>query len=469
MRSKLCIWVTCLLAVVHTQAQPPQARLSMSLNDCLEYAEKNQVKIKKSLLDQQLTDAQNKEVTGLALPQLSAKGGINYAPLVAAFVVPNFMKEMIAGNPAAGADGMVKQSSLNTDVVNAMPDKLMMAFQPKWTTTGTLEASQLLFDPSVMVALQARRTLEEMAAKNVSLTVQDIKVAVSKSYYNVLVAEKQKVLIEQNIARMNLMKFETEEIYKNGFAEKIDVDRITVTLNNLETQKVKIDQAIRLAYLSLKFQMGMPLTTELVLTDSLSDKQIDSDILQAKFEPGMRIEYQLMETQNRLLAYDLKRYKLAWLPTFSVFGNYGYTLYNMNKLMERGDSWQKSAILGANLNFPLFTGFQRKQKARQASLALQKNQEETYNLKMALELENENARITLKNNLLTLGNQKENMLLAEEIYNTARIKYKEGVGSSLEIMNAESALKEAQTNYFTALYEVIASRVDLQKALGQIK
>jgi len=469
MRSKLCIWVTCLLAVVHTQAQRPQARLSMSLNDCLEYAEKNQVKIKKSLLDQQLTDAQNKEVTGLALPQLSAKGGINYAPLVAAFVVPNFMKEMIAGNPAAGADGMVKQSSLNTDVVNAMPDKLMMAFQPKWTTTGTLEASQLLFDPSVMVALQARRTLEEMAAKNVSLTVQDIKVAVSKSYYNVLVAEKQKVLIEQNIARMNLMKFETEEIYKNGFAEKIDVDRITVTLNNLETQKVKIDQAIRLAYLSLKFQMGMPLTTELVLTDSLSDKQIDSDILQAKFEPGMRIEYQLMETQNRLLAYDLKRYKLAWLPTFSVFGNYGYTLYNMNKLMERGDSWQKSAILGANLNFPLFTGFQRKQKARQASLALQKNQEETYNLKMALELENENARITLKNNLLTLGNQKENMLLAEEIYNTARIKYKEGVGSSLEIMNAESALKEAQTNYFTALYEVIASRVDLQKALGQIK
>lgn len=469
MRSKLCIWVTCLLAVVHTQAQPPQARLSMSLNDCLEYAEKNQVKIKKSLLDQQLTDAQNKEVTGLALPQFSAKGGINYAPLVAAFVVPNFMKEMIAGNPAAGADGMVKQSSLNTDVVNAMPDQLMMAFQPKWTTTGTLEASQLLFDPSVMVALQARRTLEEMAAKNVSLTVQDIKVAVSKSYYNVLVAEKQKVLIEQNIARMNLMKFETEEIYKNGFAEKIDVDRITVTLNNLETQKVKIDQAIRLAYLSLKFQMGMPLTTELVLTDSLSDKQIDSDILQAKFEPGMRIEYQLMETQNRLLAYDLKRYKLAWLPTFSVFGNYGYTLYNMNKLMERGDSWQKSAILGANLNFPLFTGFQRKQKARQASLALQKNQEETYNLKMALELENENARITLKNNLLTLGNQKENMLLAEEIYNTARIKYKEGVGSSLEIMNAESALKEAQTNYFTALYEVIASRVDLQKALGQIK
>src|SRR5690606_20342439 len=368
MRSKLCIWVTCLLAVVHTQAQPPQARLSMSLNDCLEYAEKNQVKIKKSLLDQQLTDAQNKEVTGLALPQLSAKGGINYAPLVAAFVVPNFMKEMIAGNPAAGADGMVKQSSLNTDVVNAMPDKLMMAFQPKWTTTGTLEASQLLFDPSVMVALQARRTLEEMAAKNVSLTVQDIKVAVSKSYYNVLVAEKQKVLIEQNIARMNLMKFETEEIYKNGFAEKIDVDRITVTLNNLETQKVKIDQAIRLAYLSLKFQMGMPLTTELVLTDSLSDKQIDSDILQAKFEPGMRIEYQLMETQNRLLAYDLKRDKLAWLPTCSVFGNYGYTLYNMNKLMERGDSWQKSAILGANLNFPLFTGFQRKQKARQASL-----------------------------------------------------------------------------------------------------
>lgn len=462
-------WIFFLICTGFLPARGQSSAAEMNLAECLAYAERNQGKIKNALLEQQIAHARNKEVTGLALPQLAAKGSLNYAPLVAAFVVPNFIKDVIAGNPATGQPGLVQDQALNQAVVDAMPNQMLMAFQPKWTTTGTLEASQLVFDPSVMVALQARKSLEELSAKNVALTVQDIKVAVTKSYYNVLVAEKQKALIEQNISRMKLMQFETQEIYNNGFAEQIDVDRITVTLNNLKTQEIKMDQAIRLAYLSLKFQIGMPLEETLVLTDSLTEKQIDENILNADFDAVHRLEYQLLETQRELYSYDLKRYRLGWMPTLSLYGNYGYTLYNSDRLFYRGDDWQKSAMMGANLNFPLFTGFQRKQKARQAALTLQKAENDLNELERALELENENARISLRNNVLTLTNQEQNMKLAEDIYNKARIKYKEGVGSSLEIMNAESALKEAQTNYFSALYEVIAARVDLQKSLGQIR
>jgi outer membrane protein TolC len=325
----------------------------------------------------------------------------------------------------------------------------------------------MLFDPSVLVALQARKTLEELAAKSVDITVQDVKVAVTKAYYNVLIAQKQQGLVEQNLSRLQQMEHEMNEYYKAGFREKIDVDRITVALNNLKTQQIRINQAIGLARLSLKYQMGMPLETPIALTDSLTDNTLNADILTEELDFNARNEFEMLKIQNRLYTYDVKRYRLGWIPTLSFFGNYGYTLYNQAKLFEPGGNWQKSALMGVSLNVPIFDGFQRRNRLRQAEITLQKNENDLQNLKMGLALEEQNAKISLRNNLLTLANQRSNMELAEEVYNTARIKYNEGVGSSLEVMDAESSLREAQTNYFTALYDAMTARVDLEKALGQ--
>lgn len=431
----------------------------MSLEDCLKYAAKNQIKIKNALLDQQSALAKNREVTGMAYPQINAKGGINYAPLVAAFEIPDFISGAIKG--------AVQPQYLNDTFRNSPIGTLPLAFQPKWTTTGTLEASQILFDPSVLVALQARKTLEELAAKSVDITVQDVKVAVTKAYYNVLIAQKQQGLVEQNLSRLQQMEHEMNEYYKAGFREKIDVDRITVALNNLKTQQIRINQAIGLARLSLKYQMGMPLETPIALADSLTDNTLNADILTEELDFNARNEFEMLKIQNRLYTYDVKRYRLGWIPTLSFFGNYGYTLYNQAKLFEPGGNWQKSALMGVSLNVPIFDGFQRRNRLKQAEITLQKNENDLQNLKMGLALEEQNAKISLRNNLLTLANQRSNMELAEEVYNTARIKYNEGVGSSLEVMDAESSLREAQTNYFTALYDAMTARVDLEKALGQ--
>lgn len=457
-----------ILAVIafSTRAVKAQEAPTMSLEECLKYAERNQVKIKNAMLDYKSAVAKNKEVTGSALPQVSAKGGLNYAPLVAAFAVPNFIKTIVAGDGTM--PGLVNDAALNQDVVNAMPDEMALAFQPKWTTTGSLELSQMLFNPSLTIALKARKTLEELAAKSVDLTAQDVKVAVSKAYYNILIAEKQQELIKKNIERLEQMESETKEIYKAGFVEKIDIDRLTVALNNLRTQNIKVKQMIELAYLSLKFQMGMPLEEQVSLSDTLTESTMASNLLTEELDFDSRKEFQLLQIQNKLYGMDVTRYKMGWLPTLNFFGNYGYTLYNMGRLFDPQDQWQKSSMLGLNLNMPLFTGFQRKNQLKQAQYTLEKNKNDMDNLKMALTLEKESARITLRNNLLALENQKQNMQLAEDVYNTARIKYKEGVGSNLEVMDAEAALKEAQTNYFSSLYDVMTSKVDLQKALGQI-
>jgi outer membrane protein TolC len=267
----------------------------------------------------------------------------------------------------------VQPQYLNDTFRNAPIGTLPLAFQPKWTTTGTLEASQILFDPSVLVALQARKTLEELAAKSVDITVQDVKVAVTKAYYNVLIAQKQQGLVEQNLSRLQQMEHEMNEYYKAGFREKIDVDRITVALNNLKTQQIRINQAIGLARLSLKYQMGMPLETPIALADSLTDNTLNADILTEELDFNARNEFEMLKIQNRLYTYDVKRYRLGWIPTLSFFGNYGYTLYNQAKLFEPGGNWQKSALMVLFINVPIFFGFQLRNRFKQAYITLHKN------------------------------------------------------------------------------------------------
>lgn len=437
-----------------------KAQESMSLEECIQYALEHQTKIKNARLDQRSTIAKNREVTGLALPNLKLSGGINYAPLVAAFQVPNFIKD--------GVSGLVFDTVIDPKKAANMPNTLSFAFQPKWTTNGQAELNQMLFDPSIMVALQARKQLEQLAEKNIQLTEQEVRVAVAKAYYNIMIAEKRKELLDQNIARIDQLHRETRVIYENGLAEKLDVDRISITLTNLKTEQTRVKQLVDLTYMALKFQMGMQLDQNIALEDTLTEAVIDKELLSHDLELERRKEYQLLELQKTLNSYDLKRYKLGGLPTLVLFGNYGYTLYNMENLFNPEDKWQKSALIGTKLTVPLFDGMQRRNKMLQAKYTLQKSENDLENLKLALQLEKENARITLQSNISALENQRSNMKLAEEVFNVAKVKYKEGVGSNLEVMNAESALKEAQTNYFSALYDAITSRIDLQKALGEL-
>lgn len=436
-----------------------QEATQLSLDDAINYALKHHTKMKNAYLDEKISLARNREVTGLALPNVKASAGITYAPLVAAFEVPNFIKDVIGAS--------VKEGSLSP-AFNQLPNTLSLAFQPRWTTDPKIEASQILFDPSVMVALQARKKLEELARKNVELTEEQVKVEVYRAYNNILIAEKRKALLDQNIKRIGQLEYETNEYYKNGFTEKIDVDRITVALTNLKTEETRIRQLVDITYLALKFQIGMPLDQPIALVDSLSEQELNAELLTHEFDIERRKEYQLLTMQNSLLRYDLRRYKLGGLPTLAAFGNYGYTLYNMENLFDPNDKWQKNALVGVKLTVPVFDGFQRRNKMLQAKYALEKNENDLEYTRYGLELEKENARITLEGNISALENQRKNMKLAGEVYNIAQIKYKEGVGSSLEVMDAESALKEAQTNYFVALYDAITAKINLQKALGEL-
>jgi outer membrane protein TolC len=216
--------------------------------------------------------------------------------------------------------------------------------------------------------------------------------------------------------------------------------------------------------------MGMPMKQQLELADTLSTEALTAGIeeQQQGFNYNNRIEYQLAEVQKKANEYNLKRYRLEGLPSLSAFGQAGVSRASNTFNYFQQQTWYGYVSWGLNLRIPIFSGMQRKRKVDQAFIEVKRSDLQLENARNSIDLEQTSSSTNLKNNITSLENQEENMALANEVYKTTNIKYKEGVGSSLEMITAETALLESQNNYFTALFNVIISRIDYLKAYGKL-
>lgn len=421
------------------------ARHEFSIQQAVDYAAKNNVQVKNALLDVQIQQQTNREVTSAALPQISASGSMIYNYKLPVSLVP---AEFIGGAPGTF-------------------EKL--AFGTKWNATGGVQLNQLLFDGQVFVGLQARETIIDFQEKNVEITEEMIRTNIYKIYYQLVVSKQQIELIDANIARYSKLFNDTKIIYDNGFAEKLDVDKVSVTLANLQTEKVKALNQIHNGYLGLKLLMGMPLNDELMLTDSISYDQVRDGVLDpAGFRYSDRRDYQYAELGIKLNQFDVRRYKLSKIPTLSLNG-----YFNKNAQRDRFDfagrgDWFSISAVTLNLNIPIFTGFSTNAKIRRAQLEVQKSINQRENLKLSIDNEIAVARNNYNSAISTLDYQKKNMELAELVYEQTKMKYDAGTGDQTEINTAQAELKTAQTNYITSLYDAIIAKVDFQKATGKL-
>jgi len=445
-------WIGALLLLIfHTgMAQSPTntplAPMSLSAKEAVDYALANQATVRNAKLDELIQLAKNKEVSGMALPQLSGAGSFQHNPIV--------QKQLI---DASNFSDTVPKGTL-----------VPFAFGLKFNVLGEVKFNQVLFDPSVLVALQARKTLEELSHKGVQKAEIDVKVNVYKAYYNVLSARKALSILRGNLTTLEKLLGETRETYKNGLVEKLDVDRLVVQLTNLRTEETKLQNLSEVGLAALKYSMGMPMRTELTLTDTLSTAEIKSAVAVEKFDYSQRIEYQLLESQKKAYEYDLKRYKYNALPTLSLFGTGGISRASDVFNYFDKQTWYGYVGYGVNLSFNIFTGLQRRRKVDQAFLQVKKTEVSIEDAKLGIDLEQTQSASNLRNNIVALEAQESNMQLAQEVYNTTQIKYREGVGSSLEMTTAENDLLTAQNNYFTALYNASVSKIDYLKAYGKL-
>ena len=421
-----------------------------SLRQCIDYALINNTEIKNSTIDEYIAKSKVDEYKGTGLPQISGSAGVQSAKPLRNMYLQNNPGPFFDSRAPAGA-------------VMVAPN----FFQLPNTIDASLTLTQLIFSSSFFVGLKAAKTYKELATTSKEVSKISITESVTKAYYMALINQERKNLFDINISRVDSLLKQTRALNKSGFAEKLDVDRIEVTYNNLLTEKRNFENLLVLSGLLLKYQMNLPVNEELVLSDKIENLTVDTNLLSGKADYNNRPEYRLLKKQQQLESLNHKNNIYSLLPNLAFSANVGYFTQSPDYNFKYPFSRYGTYTLG--LNMPIFTGFTRLKKIQQSKLALSKSDNNLLQFERTVDFQARSSEINYKNSIQSLQSQQRNMDLAKEVARVTRIKYTSGVGSNIEVITAESSLKEAQVNYYNALYDALVQKVDFDKSLGNLK
>jgi len=319
-----------------------------SLPQAIDYASKNSAKVKNALLDYKIQEQSNRATTSQALPQVSASGGFTDYFQIPVSVVPGTF---------------IQQPQLKL---------VPFAFATQYSANAGVTLKQVLFDGQVFVGLKARQTSLDYYRKNEEVTEQALRENIYKVYYQLSISRIQVSLIDANIARAQELLHNTTEMFKNGFSERLDVDKATVQLTNLQSEKIQTLYNIDNGYLGLKVLMGMHIRDSLVLTDSLTYEMVREGALSSEYKYNDRRDYQVLEINRKLNEFDIERYKKQYIPTLSLTANYSQTGYGIELSdISGGKYWYPSSYVGLNINVPIFDGFYKSANINQARLKME--------------------------------------------------------------------------------------------------
>ena len=312
----------------------------------------------------------------------------------------------------------------------------------------------------------------EFARQNSQVTEENIRYNVYKAYNSLVIAYRQYDIIKSSLGYARSLEHDVEVTRENGFAEKIDVERTSVQVNNLATDSIRISNMLKVSEDVLKYQLGMDMSAQIVLIDTNIEerRKVASDLLLQEGSYERIPEYNLAISSLKLNEYNLKRYQLAGLPSVNLIGATGYN-YGDNKFNEifSLSNYAFNSLVGLQVNIPIYNGSLRQYQMNEARLNIEKSKNSIEYAKQSIDFGVATSRTTLKNAILQVQSQHRNMDLSNDVLDLAQKKYKAGVGSNLEVTQAQTDQLMAQTNYFNALLDVINAEADLKKALGLLK
>ena len=434
------------LSIAHSFAQTEIPNIhQFKLDDCVVYAQKNNVQVKNALLAIDAQVQTNREI-----------GAAAYPTIMTSTSVMDYTKIPVSLLPAqifGGAAGTF----------------IPVQFGTKFNANYGANFSQLLFDGQVFIALQARSTSLEMQRKNAALTEENIKANIYKIYYQLSASRTQLNILDANIERLSKLAHDAEIMYKNGFAEKLDVDKVNVQLNNLQTEKLKANNAVAIGYMGLKMLMGMPVKDSLVLTETINEKDLTGDVLiENQFQYALRKDFQYLTTLKKLNEYNVKRYQLSNLPTVSLSGAYTKNAQRQEFDFFKGGNWFTTSFFNLNVSLPIFNGGGTMAKIKRTKIELEQVTNQMAAMKNNIDNEITQAKLNYISSVATVQFQKKNMQLAETVYAQTKKKFETGTGSNTEISASQADLVSAQNNYMNALYSALIAKVDFLKATGKL-
>ena len=429
-------------------AQTKEGYRYLSLQQAVDQALETNTNVLNAELDNEIAKKQISEFLSSGLPQLSATLDFNKNLTL--------RKQFIPAN--------------SFDPTGDPDEVIALAFGVPNNSYGMLQFEQMLFDGSFFVGLEAARTFTELTRKQHVLSKIEVVEGVTKAYYTVLINYKMAELVERNFARLDTLLRDTKLMYDNGFAEKLDVDRIKVQYNNTKVEYDNMQNLLSFSEMLLNYHMGIELETTLMLTDDIENLGLEYELEKTNtFEASHRVEYTSLQTQQRLNEIDLKNIRSQYIPKLNFYANYG----GSNGTLATGDmfnvgDWRSFSAIGINAKMTLFDGFKKRSVAQQRKFKAKQLEYDLSTLYGLIALEVTDSKNKYNKSIDNMMAQKENMDLALSVYNATDTKYKSGVGSNSEVLDADASLKQAQTNYFNALYSALLSKVELKKALGEL-
>lgn len=458
------------LAIAQQPSTPAQT--TFTLEQCIEYALAHNVIAENARVDMDIADARVKETIGYGLPQVSAGSSVVHNPQLSRFYM--------AYNPSSPffPPGTSIPGVNSGDVVATRN-----IFQLQSSGDASATVNQLIFNGSYIVGLQATSAFRQLAEKNALQTNEQVIEGVMKAYYSVLINRERTTLFDANIGRVDSTLRNTKALNENGFAESVDVDRVKVAYNNLVAERDKFLKVNELGQQLLKFQMNYPLDQPIVLSGTIQDVKIDTALshYSEDWDYRTRPDYQVLQAQHRMQELNLKNQYAGAFPIVGAFATGGFNTQSPNvaglfktntNIPNEGtlgpDQWYSYSRVGISLSWSLFTGLSRTYKIQQEKLNLKKIDNGFRLLKSSIEVDTERASIFFRNALRTLQIQKDNMDLAANVARITRIKYEQGIGSNLEVVDAENSLRTAQNTYYGAMFDAMIAKVDLDKAYGKL-
>lgn len=416
-----------------------------SLKQCIDYASHNNGDLRNAHYDVEIAQKKIKEQIGSMLPQVDVSGSYK-----------NNLKLSTTSMPAELMGGEAGKTIA-----------ISMGTQHNVSAEATLK--QKLFDPTFGVALKAATITKQQSVQNLQQAQEQLTYNVSVTYYQALVIQKQTEALRATFDASSKSLASTELKFQNGMAKKVDVDKIRVSCNNTHSSLLQSELSYQQSLNNLKYYMGMTVDSSIVLADTTLIALEDEPIGWDRFCVENHIDYKLKQTALQLYEVDKQKETAGYLPTLSFNTFYDYNaMRNEFDFLKSGQKWYNSYGFGITLSMPVFDGLQRKNRIIQSKLSIKKAEENIRLTTQSLNVNVSNYEIEYRNAIDNIRNEKDNFDLAKRVYENSQLSFRQGVESSVELVQAESSYREAQSNYFNKLLNVYIARINLEKSKGNL-
>ncbi len=460
----LILFLTILINHSFAQSQPNESSESFTLKQAQDFAMKNSPVMKNAEIDLESAKKRIWEYTAIGLPQVNSKLAYSYM-----LTLPDKIKEFSGLSNLSGwmygVDKSLNKLDSTHRIFTSPPDPNQKTVSDKdlrWGLTYDITVSQIIFSGAYLVGLQTNKELKNLAELSMSKSQNDLMEAVTNAYFLVLIAKQNKILLDSILNNTETLLTYIKAVNKEGFVEETDVDQLQLTLDNIKITADMLTRQVEVVKNLLKFQMGVEISKNIVLTDNLNELLNGTDfntLLIKEFNMNKHTDYMLMSSQEKLSHLYLKYQKSFLLPDFAAFFNHQEN-FNKNSF-----TFTPPNMVGVGVNIPIFGSGMKLARIKQAKLSFERSKNTTAMVGAGLTTGFSEAKsnyITSYSKYLT---NKKNIDLAHKIYQRTMVKYKEGMASSLELTQSQSQYLQTQTNYYTAIIELTNAKSKLEKML----